>query len=809
MKPFMFAALSGEFLNVPLFRELSVRGRAVVAFVLFLAGFYCAYFYGMAFSGKMSAPLWFPDTVLLTALLLTPWRFGLLLMIATLPIRWCVAVPPHTPAWFLLAAFANDSLKAMASAWLIRRFVPDLSRLGYLCESGFFALFSVLLVPTISALAGAACRHALGHDFWLAWLQWFMGNALANLLLTMAVLHWWHYWQRMPKSPIGRQFIEGSLLFFGLAFTLYFAFGAKVGSEVPATALIYAPVPFLLWAAVRFGPRGAASTLFIVACFAIWSAAYGHGVFAARSIPDSVLGVQLFLFVVSVPVLALAALSEERLHFAEELRMSEERYRDVVESQTEMVCRYQADTTLTFVNEAYCRFFGKKREDLLGQSFLQLIPAENHPMVLALVREMVAKKKRTTEEHQVLRPDGSIGWMQWDDYPILDERGEVQELQGIGRDITERWRVQEALRQSEEKFAGAFHASPNAISINRVKDDQFVDVNERWEALFQISHGDAIGRTAAELGICTSREDHDRIRLAIEGGVALRNHELQLHRADGSPRWVSVSCELINPGGEACYLGIIQDITERKEMEEAQQNLAHATRLALIGELTASIAHEINQPLGAILSNAEAAEMMLSHATPPLDQVRAILSDIRKDDLRASEVIKGVRALVAKRQHESHPLDLRAMVGEVFSLIRPDAQRRGVTLASDLAETPPGLVGDRIQMEQALLNLVLNGMDAMEETPVENRRLLIRSSNNGGRAVEISISDTGHGIPPERLPRIFDSFFTTKERGMGLGLAMVRSIIELHRGRITAENNPGGGATFRFSLPVDTLDGDS
>jgi signal transduction histidine kinase len=280
---------------------------------------------------------------------------------------------------------------------------------------------------------------------------------------------------------------------------------------------------------------------------------------------------------------------------------------------------------------------------------------------------------------------------------------------------------------------------------------------------------------------------------------------MKMGRADGSTCWVSASCDLIRVGGEPCYLGIIQDITERKQAEEAQQNLAHASRLALIGELTASIAHEINQPLGAILSNAEAAEMMLSQAEPPLDQVRAILSDIRKDDLRASEVIKGVRALVSKRSGESQPLDLRVIVTDVLALLRPDAERRGVKLVSTIVAPTPRLHGNRVQLEQVLLNLFLNGMEAMAGTPPEKRRIEVQATNDHSRHIEISVKDAGHGIPPDEIPRIFDSFFTTKEHGMGLGLAMVRSIIELHGGHISAENNPDGGATFRFQLPLDKV----
>jgi PAS domain S-box-containing protein len=487
------------------------------------------------------------------------------------------------------------------------------------------------------------------------------------------------------------------------------------------------------------------------------------------------------------------------------LRVSEERYRQVVESQTETVCRYLPDCTLTFVNEAYCRYFGLRAEELLGKSFLQLIPEESHPIVLETMRKILEEKRPHSSEHEIIRPDGTVGWMRWDDYPIFNKSSEVQEFQGIGRDVTEQHQAQAELRTSEGKFAAAFHGSPNAICINRVKDDRIVDVNECWENLFQIRRSDALNRTHTELGLCISEEDHARIHAAAEGRLTVRNHEMKMARADGTACWVSASSEPIQVGGEPCYLGIIQDITERKQAEEARQNLAHASRLALIGELTASIAHEINQPLGAILSNAEAAEMMLNQPTPPLEQLRAILSDIRKDDLRASQVIKGVRALVSKREHETAPLDLPVLVTGVLALIRPDAERRGVKLVSEIAVPAARIYGDRVQLEQVLLNLFLNGMEAMTETPAEKRRLTVRTSNNRGRHVEISVADGGHGIPPDRMPRIFDSFFTTKAQGMGLGLALVRSIVELHGGRIAAENNPDGGATFRFQLPTDKI----
>lgn len=369
----------------------------------------------------------------------------------------------------------------------------------------------------------------------------------------------------------------------------------------------------------------------------------------------------------------------KRLRVEEALRVSEERYRAVVDSQSEMVCRYRPDATLTFVNEAYCRFFGKSREELLGRSFLSLVPESRHRDVMAVVRSLVETRQPILHEHEVLRPDGTAGWMEWQDVTILDEKGQVQELQGIGRDITVQRRAADALA-------------------------------------------------------------------------------------------------------------------------DAERNLAHATRLALVGELTASIAHEINQPLGAILSNAEAAEIYLARGA--LEEVRRILADIRKDDLRASEVIQHVRSLVRKDTAAFTAVEVNKVVKLVFGIVAADARRRGVTLVSDLGEALPPVHGERIQLKQALLNLIINAMDAISDLPLQERQVVVRTQRTQ-RTVEIAVSDQGPGVPPERLAHIFESFFTTKPHGMGLGLAMVRSIAEFHRGRVEVQNRTDGpGATFSLHLPA-------
>ena len=235
---------------------------------------------------------------------------------------------------------------------------------------------------------------------------------------------------------------------------------------------------------------------------------------------------------------------------------------------------------------------------------------------------------------------------------------------------------------------------------------------------------------------------------------------------------------------------------------EQRAELAHGSRLAIVGQLYASIAHEINQPLGAILSNADAAEMMLRATPANLDEVRAILSDIRKDGLRASEVIRYVRTLSRKRQVESVEIDLQALCEGILRLVAPDARRRGVTIESTFECPGLRVRGDAVYLQQVLLNLVMNAMDALADVPPEQARIEVRATSARPGEVEVAVRDHGRGIPQVHLPRLFDSFFSTKPHGLGLGLSIVRSIIETHGGHVVAENHPDGGALFRFTIPT-------
>jgi C4-dicarboxylate-specific signal transduction histidine kinase len=245
---------------------------------------------------------------------------------------------------------------------------------------------------------------------------------------------------------------------------------------------------------------------------------------------------------------------------------------------------------------------------------------------------------------------------------------------------------------------------------------------------------------------------------------------------------------------------------ERKHAEQAlrdmQTNLAHVARITTLGELTASITHEVNQPLGAVLTNAEACLRWLDRATPDLDAVRRSVEWIIDDGKRASEVIRRVRALAKKTEIEKVPLDVNDVVREVVALVQRELASHRVSLRMELAPALPLILGDRVQLQQVMINLVMNGIEAMQSVTDRPRELVIRSRRDETRRLLVSVTDGGVGIAKEDAERLFDAFFTTKPSGMGMGLSICRSIVEGHGGRLSVSGNEGPGATFQFTLPV-------
>ena len=284
--------------------------------------------------------------------------------------------------------------------------------------------------------------------------------------------------------------------------------------------------------------------------------------------------------------------------------------------------------------------------------------------------------------------------------------------------------------------------------------------------------------------------------------------EYRLRRANGEYRWVlDTGVPRYSPeSGFAGYIGSCLDITERKQadlkLQHQRDELAHLSRVTTLGEMTAALAHELNQPLGAIHSNAEAAQILLQENPLDLDEVRAILSDIRQDGWRAGEVIHRMRSLLKRHRFKMELIEVKGLLGALGGLLQAVMISRKACLRIEVAPALPPVWGDTVQLQQVLLNLILNALDAMIDCPMGEREVVVRALPHAMGGVTVSVTDQGTGFCKEKLARLFEPFFTTKKQGMGIGLSICQTIIDAHGGQLTAENHSDRGATLRFTLPA-------
>lgn len=531
---------------------------AVAAFIrefcLFITAYYLAYAYGMSFSQASASPFWFPDSILLCALLYTPSRRWWIFALATLPIRLFLIVSPNVPFWFIAATTFIDMGKGLISAAILRRFLKNPLRLDTVKDFSLFCLVAAVLVPGIFAFAGAAARHALGYDYWGAWQRWFMGDLLTQLVVTPAIMYWIFGWVRKPVFSIERC-IEGAGLVISLILAGHLAFGTQAGGLDFAEARFYAPVPLLFWAAVRFGMFGASGAIMLLAFFSVGAAVHGMGPFLEQTPRETAFVLQCFLLLRAAPLYLVAVLIEQ-----------------------------------------------------------------------------------------------------------------------------------------------------------------------------------------------------------------MKNTEL--------------------------------------ELRQKRDELAHVARIAAMGELAASLAHELGQPLTAILNNAQAARRFLNAEPPDLKEVQNILTDIVHDDTRAGDVVRWIRSLIKKQKLSLSAVNIEEVVEDVLALLHSDLILRNVEVSYAFKDWLPSVNGDKIQLQQVVLNLLINAFEAMKQIPPDDRKVVIRARLVDARMIEISVQDCGIGLTDDQLKKMFESFYTTKSEGLGMGLSISQSIVEAHGGRLRAQNNPEGGATLFFTLPV-------
>lgn len=374
--------------------------------------------------------------------------------------------------------------------------------------------------------------------------------------------------------------------------------------------------------------------------------------------------------------------------------------------------------------------------------------------------------------------------------------------------LEERQQAGQALRESEEHFRTMANTAP--LMVWRAGADALRDFfNKPWLEFRgrpldqELGNGWIYGVHVDDLDGC--RRTHGE---AFDARQAFQM-EYRLRRFDGEYRWVLDSgAPHFGPDGSfAGYIGSCLDITDRKQAElevlQQRQKLAQLTRVAILGEMSGTMAHELNQPLAAILTNARAGQHLLAGPSVDLAEVREILQDIVEDAQRGSEVIRMVRAMLKKGETELQALDLGEIVRKTLELAHHEMVTRDVKVHRRLAPGLPAVRGDRVQLQQVILNLIVNACEAMTDTAPTERTLTVAvATADGDRTVQVSLQDRGGGVPAAVLDRLFEPFVTTKEQGLGLGLSICRSIITSHDGRLWAANNAAGGATFCFALPV-------
>jgi two-component system, LuxR family, sensor kinase FixL len=626
--------------------------------------------------------LWPPNSILLAALLLTPVRIWGVILLAAFPAHLAAQLQSNVPPAMILCWFISNSCEALIGAGCVRYLIDRPVRFDRLRNVGIFIFFAAFSAPFLSSFVDAAfvaINHWGGDSYWQVWRIRFTSNALAALTLVPFIVTWSAEgigWLSRIRSA---RFLEAALLL--LAFLAVNAIVFYRLDPTADSALLYLPLPFLIWAAVRFGSRGVSAAICTLTFLAIWSAGHGYGPFSTRSAEENALSIQMFLIVMSVPLLLLAGVIEERSKGATTLREREERISLAAESANLAFWSINFERRESWMSDKGRAIFSFGPDERFSRElFLSRVHPEDRYTVDEAIERARPESQTFEIEYRLLRPDGDIRWLISRGRYGHNDRGGVSELIGVAIDITAQVRA-----------------------------------------------------------------------------------DLQLR-------------------------------LQREEM-------ARMSRVSSMGELTASLAHELNQPLTAIASNAAAGRRLLAQGSPDLEMFEELLADVSADARRAGDIIHGIHHFVRKSEGRRCPVNLNEIVREVLRLLHSDLLGRGTAVETRLAPNLPPVDANPVHLQQVLLNLVMNSVEAMQSTPIAKRRIVISTKCEDALSLLVSVRDYGSGLPKEDLDKVFMDFYSTKPNGMGMGLTIVRSIIEAHGGKLNAENSDEG-ARFFFRLPV-------
>jgi len=791
--------------NVPFdFRTIAIGACVFV-------GYYLGARLGFAltFQPHPVSVLWPPNSILVAALLLTPPRIWWFVLLAAFPAHCAAQLQSHVPRLMILCWFISNSCEAVISAGLTRYLVGRPIRFRSLRDAGIFCLCAVLIGPFLSSFLDAAfvVWNHWGQDaYWKLIRIRFSSNALAALIVVPLIVTWVRNGvQRLRRARLSN-YLEACVLFcslFSVSYAVLYEFGSGVDS-----ALLFLPLPFLLWAAVRFGSLGASSAISIVGFLAIWSGSHGHGPFSGGTAEQNALSIQIFLIALAIPLMFLAAVIEERTKGEAQLRESEERFRIVADAAPVLIWMSGVDKLCTFFNKPWLEFTGRSFEQELGNGWAEGVHPDDLQRCLDTYTQAFDARKPFVMQYRLRRHDGEYRWLSDDGVPRYDTQERFAGYIGSCVDVTELMKKEEALREFEERVVLAAEAAHLGVwEMDPITNDLWMSDSAR--TLFQFDSEAHVDHAAVQDRVYP--EDRALRDSAVQGAIETRSGyeiEYRILLRDGAVRWISSRGRYVTGRNRkgARLIGVSRDITPRKLAEaealQHREELGHLSRVAAMGELAASIAHELNQPLSGITSNASAGQRFIDRGDVDLREIRELLGDIMADGRRAGDVIRSIQSMVKKGVPARQRVNLNHVIINVARMVNPNAMLQSCKVETLLEPNLPPLEADPVQLQQVLLNLTINAFDAMHDTPAPHRKVVIATERNGDGTIRTSVRDYGVGIPEEVRERLFEQFFTTKAKGLGMGLAIVRSIVESHGGTIAAENVEGGGARFYFTLPA-------
>lgn len=626
--------------------------------------------------------LWPPNALLLAALLLSPRRAWPVLIAAALPAHVLAEMSVQVPLSMVLCWFVSNVAEALIGAVAIRSVLHRPPRFDRFRDLVVFLIGAPLLGTLLSSFLDASFVAAIGWrhgDFWTVWRTRMLSNALAALTLVPLIVNLAQTGGRPIRRPAVRDIVETAVLLIGLWGTCALVF-LRAQPAPDDLMRLYMPLPFLVWAAMRFSVSGVCLCVASIAAFAIAGSLLGRGPFSSGDALTDVMGLQIFLIIATVSLL-LQCVSLSELRNARHIAVQRgERLQLALTAARMGIWDWKVGShRLTWSNSSH---------DLVGQEL------QSETTMMAMLDR--------------IHPDD--------------------------------------------------RATVGAAFANVLNGADHVQVEFRWLSTSDLA---------------------------------------------GDPSWVAAIGKVSHGNVERRILGVHINVSARKQqelqMQEQRQQLSHLSRVAMLGELSGALAHELSQPLTAILANAQAARRTLLQGS--VAEVQEIIEDIITDDKRAAEVIRRLRALFARGASDAAPVDINDCVRDVLSIGHGDLVARNITAEAQLARNLPDVWADRIQLQQVLLNLMLNACDAMCDNSPGERHLRVTTQLTEEGEVYLEVCDRGTGVGD--IERIFEPFFTTKQHGLGLGLAICRTIVSAHRGRLWATNNPDRGATMHMVLPVE------